>query len=225
MRLSCDRHGFPLLELEEAGLALGLLPFSKAQFEQVWIEAPDAAGSDADDWYAGVLEVNPRTSWRNGARQPLLGLWLTGVSPQQAMYLSSQAQKSQDAGFDFGLPDAQEWLCIEKRLGREPFGKAEAEQVERLPLCEAARAIWGRLQAERAPSNWADCLLLRGGVLEWVRWSAPGDWKKPDAGFGALGTPSGTTFVPSYDGPRRYYLNDTPSSLHGFRLWRRRSQA
>lgn len=222
MRFSCDRHGFPILELEEDGLALALLPFSKAQFEQVWVEAPDAAGSDADEWYERVLELNPRTSWRTGSRQPLFGLWLTGVSPQEAAFLSSRAQ---GGAFDLCLPDAQEWLSVEARLSGTPFGDAEAERIERLPLCDAARAIWGRLRAEQAPSSWADCLLLEGGVLEWVRWSAPGDWKRPPSGFGALGTPPGTTFVPRYDGPRRYDLNDPPSRLHGFRLWRRRSQA
>ena len=64
MRLCCDRNGFPLVYLDEMGLALSVLPFSKAQFERLWAEKKNDCTWATDDWYETALSLNPRTRTR-----------------------------------------------------------------------------------------------------------------------------------------------------------------
>src|SRR5437773_9846541 len=68
MQWSCDRTGFPVLELPDLGIAAHLFPVAKVQFERFLAEpvmelakSPEPARY-GDVWYEQLLEVSPRVS-------------------------------------------------------------------------------------------------------------------------------------------------------------------
>jgi len=212
MPLRVDEDGFPVLDLVEQDTSLGVLPFAKWQFETLWAKLGCRDSSPLSDaCYAQWLKINPRPSRHRTATSPLT-LWLTGLAPSQAQSLVSHF----DQGF---LPDSKKWLEVEKALHRRPFTASDAANWLELPLCEEARTATRLAWGNSRPGTWAQALLLQNGILEWVIWQPP-SWSHEQTGFGSLGSPLGTTFVPQLDGPRRFQSADPPGRLNGFRIWR-----
>ena len=80
MRWSCDRTGYPLLQVPELGVAVSLWPIARPQFEQYLAEP----GGRDDDWYAGVLGVAERVSWRDADRHDYERQFMLGLLPEEA---------------------------------------------------------------------------------------------------------------------------------------------
>lgn len=200
MRLSCDRTGFPLVELDELGLAVSLLPVTKVQFERFLAE-PNGFGNA---WYENVLQGNPRVSWRLFTAEERKRLFLTCVLPEEALAFM------QWMGHNFDLPTVDEWRAIDNLLMNTPLPMQSREVLARCPLHPAAATIVQRLlrQIEPKPKKWGELALLRGGVIEWIRTG-------PD--FAGLGQPPGTLYKPQEEDPV-YPLQDRRVSYWGFRL-------
>lgn len=208
MQLSCDSFGFPTLQIEGQRSVFAALPFTKVQFELLWVEKAALRQQFDDAWYKTVLDRNPRSSWRKPPENSLAGLWLTGISPSEAAIIVEQMP-------DAALPRADEWLEIQRSLSAHTIHE-DIGKLRGLPLHPAASAILDRLQQNRSVTVWADLLLINGGILEWVVWDSPG-WREKPSGFGALGSPPGTVVEPHRDGPSRYRVGEQPSRLNGFR--------
>ena len=81
MRWRYYRAGSPLLQLDDLGLDVWLLPCAKWQFELFLGEGIEGFGNS---WYEHVLAVNPRASWRGFDGSHPERLFLTGILPPEA---------------------------------------------------------------------------------------------------------------------------------------------
>jgi formylglycine-generating enzyme required for sulfatase activity len=149
---------FPMLMLPDLELEVALLPITKAQFEMFLAEPNDYG----DSWYEELLEVNPRTSWRDAGAESREGLWLTGVRPTEAEAFARWL------GPGYDLPTVREWRAIYQHVRELSADPRElADQAERWD--ESARSIVKALCQQIAPRTRADLSLLAGGVFEWAR--------------------------------------------------------
>lgn len=211
MRLFCDDGGFPVIEPDGCAFSLSLWPLFKAQFEAMWTRSPDGSPF-GDAWYEQVLARNPRASWRADGGEPL-HWWLSGVTPEEAATVANWSGRAD-------LPTSEEWLQADRALSALPFSAEDGAALSVLPLHPAARALARRFWGEKPPGTWGELALLRGGILEWVRWRG-GSWNTTRSGFGFLGSPPKMNLSPQRSGPSRYTAGDEPSRWNGLRLCRR----
>jgi hypothetical protein len=207
MRWSCDRTGFPLLELPELGWSCGLWPVTKAQAEQ-WLAEPNGPG---DDWYAELLAVHERVSWHKSDLTDYEGLLLTGLRPDEALAFAAWL------GPEFGLPHRDTWRAAARHLLDIPITADQWVALAGDPhLHPAARWMLEILRQLVRPRTWGELALVRGGVLEWVRGGPPA------ASFGGLGEPRPRfhklIFNPERDAPTRP-PGEARSRIFGARLF------
>ncbi|WP_147299768.1 formylglycine-generating enzyme family protein [Methanothermobacter defluvii] len=142
-----DRTGFPLIQLDSWDHSIGLFPVSKYQFERFLV---DDEGSDyTDEWYRGVLELNPRRSWRNPGDR-VWELFITGLD------LDVIEDFLGYLGPEYRLPTLDEW----KALLELSEGIAEVSPALKM-ICNG-----------RSPEpvlHWLEaglCPLMREGIFE-----------------------------------------------------------
>lgn len=226
MRFSSDRTGFPLIEIDEIGLAVTLLPVTKVQFELFLSEQNDFG----DLWYEKALQLNPRISWRHIVSGEQHKLWLTGIRPEEAVLFSSWL-----GGFD--LPTAQQWLdfdsflmplklddCFKRHvshldkesLDSDETGGGDINSAALGMLHPAAQSILTALLNSQKPETWGHLTLLQNGLMEWVRWSGT-TLSRNASGFGALGRPPKANRQPQDRGPHCYRPTEARNGLRGFR--------
>lgn len=205
MRLFCDRNGFPELGLDdECGLRLAVLPMTKRQFE-IFLAEPSGLGNS---WYSNVLKLNPRVSSKSFDPAKREGLWMTGVTPDEA------ASFLRWLGGDYRLPSPEEWRRVVRLLDAQPAPRDLPEQVALAARHPAAREIIARLWRTSRPRSWSEFLLFRGGVVEWL--DHPG-------GPTALGAPRPSFFPNTFDvfaGDTVRPLDDRRLPIFGFRPFR-----
>jgi len=163
MPFSCDRTGFPLVWVEEAGLEVHLLPVTKVQFERFMADCNTEFG---DRWYDEVLALDPkvaRVSHRFFTEENREGLFLTGILPEEALSFA----RWMGGGYD--IPTVEEWRTIYAALGRKAITGLSFASLRRQPGTQTAGLLLERLAAQLRPRLPLDLLLLRGGVVEWVR--------------------------------------------------------
>jgi hypothetical protein len=158
MRSACDRTGFPLIEIPEAGLEAHLLPVTKLQFERFLAE-PNEFG---DHWYATVLAVHERVSWRHFTDEDRERLFLGAVLPAEAAAFAAWM------GPGFGLPSVQEWRGVYGSLRSEILTSAKLAAL-RSKICAAAWTVVERLLDQLHPRSLFDLSLMNGGMVEWAR--------------------------------------------------------
>ncbi|HOF88396.1 MAG TPA: SUMF1/EgtB/PvdO family nonheme iron enzyme [Armatimonadota bacterium] len=158
MLFSCDRTGFPLVQIPGTALRLHLLPVSKVQFER-YLAEPGAVG---DDWYSAVLAVNPRASYRAAGDADRERLLLTGILPDEAVHFARWL------GPGFDLPTADEWRRGYCALSSCYTWQAELDRAL-AQAAPAARELVGTLRRLLNPAPLHQLALMEGGVLEWVR--------------------------------------------------------
>lgn len=204
MRLFFDRNGFPELGLDdECRLRVAVFPMTKRQFE-IFLAEPSGFGNA---WYSEILKLNPRVSSRSFVSGNREGLWLTGVTPQEAMAFLSWL------GSGYRLPTAREWHQVARFLDKEPFPRNLLDQIASAAKHPAAREILKGLWQTNQPRSWAEFMLFRGGVLEWL--DNPG-------GPAALGVPRPIFFPNTFDlfGETIQPVGERRLSMFGFRPFR-----
>lgn len=200
-----DKTDFPYLALPAAGLAVGLLPVCKAQFE-FYLGDPTGPGRP---WYEAVLAVSPRASWRHPQSERVEELFLTGVLPEEAEQFACWI------GPEFRLPGADDWRAADRELARTCDVEELCRVADDPRVHPAARAVLRQLTRGTRPKSWREPTLLENGLLEWVG--------LPAGGHGLYGRPRPALFKlllnPQIHSPSR------PRSLtrhraFGFRLVR-----
>lgn len=154
----CDRLGFPLLRLPRRSFRFHLLPVTKAQFEQYLAEP----GGWGDAWYADILAVAPRASWRSFRPEDRERVFMTGVLPDEAMRYALWM------GPAFDLPNEAEWRDTFRELNRSAATLADIDRRGWSPIAlQIADSICDQLGTDRL----ADVALLRQrmGLVEWTR--------------------------------------------------------
>ena len=154
-----DRTGFPYLPVPQVGIAVGVLPITKAQAE---LHLADPAGP-GDDWYAEVIDIGPRMGWRVPGPCVPWHLLLTGISVEEASRFAAWV------GPGYRLPDLREWRAADRALSA--LGPAQVDQLaDRIDGGDghpAAAGIIHKLR-ESGRRTAAALTLVDGGVLEWV---------------------------------------------------------
>lgn len=214
-----DRTGFPMVRVDTLGFYVHWLPVTKVQFEYFLCEVGDSHFDTS--WYEAVLALNPRVSPAAVERGNYWQALMTGVLPSEAR------RYARWCGPQYELPTAEQWLDVFGVLSDLP--PLELSAVLSLPgLNQRARTLLERL--DEAPRSMleqldykrtrAEQLLLRLGVLEWVR--RPGA-SIPWGLFGEL-NPAFHSLIFSPDGgePRIPRAPEAQRVGHyGFRLLRR----
>jgi hypothetical protein len=169
---SCDRTGFPVLELPQLGYAVHLLPVAKLQWERFLAEP----GGFGDAWYEEVLQISPRLSLAKAKVSNYEMLFMGGVLPEESEAFAHWL------GEDFQIPTSEVWRSIAQNLMDETIEPDERDALCHAPVLDQnAQKLLEFLIRIHKPRSWADLAMLRGGLLEWVR-SGPKT-------FGGLGAP------------------------------------
>lgn len=179
-QFSFDRTGFPLVRLEQEALEVHVLPVTKVQFERFLAE-PNEFG---DHWYAPLLDLNPRTPFRQFAPSDREKVFLTGILPHEALAFARWL------GPKFDLPTVNQWRAIyhalkELRL-KEP-GRPAGDSARQQTPCEH---VLGQCRSQLDTRTLFDLSLMSGGLLEWSR---------STAGWVGLGSPRPAFFKCLYD--------------------------
>lgn len=151
MKIYVDKTGFPLVGTKELGL-FQLWPVTKIQFER-FISETNTFG---DKWYDSILKLNPRISCKSFDRNNYEGLFITSITPQEALSFAYWL------GEGFDLPSVDEWRNFSQML--------RTESLPELPvtgLSEHAAHIWRKIESfSKTPTKLA---LMQDGLVEWVR--------------------------------------------------------
>ncbi len=205
MLCSFDRTGFPLGLSPEAEVEFHLLPVTKLQFEEFLAE-PNGYG---DAYYERLLALNPRTSLRKLRDHNLEGAFVTGVYPEEALAFAEWL------GDGYDLPTVEEWRALHETFAPEVSLVDDASRLIPTEACAEARQILSLLAEERQWATMREVLMLRDGLVEWVR---DGD------AFVGLGSPRGR-FQPNLWDPSRDVVRPLQPReryfFFGFRLVRR----
>jgi hypothetical protein len=168
-----DRFGFPYLPVPGQTFAFALLPITRVQAE-LWLGDPAGPG---DDWYAEMLTISPRASWRTPGRIAIPQLLFSGILPEDALRFAMLM------GPEYRLPTPTEWRQGDRALSAIP-PEEFSWLLTSLESGNGHPSVTGLIRkfAENGRKTVRDLTLLRAGILEWVTLAG----KKP----GALGRPS-----------------------------------
>lgn len=155
-----DASGYPLILVEPLDAYVHLFPVTKPQFEK-FIASGRKPGF-GDEWYTELLELNPRVSYRNADVSSPDGLFMTGVTTNEASAFSRWL------GRDFGLLTADEWASCSNWFATQDAVSLSGELRNR--LSPDAAAIWELIETEwlDGQSTLQDLSLMKQGILEWV---------------------------------------------------------
>jgi hypothetical protein len=170
MPWSCDRTGFPVLELPALKLGVHLLPVAKAQFER-FLAAPvrqplgsPQAGLYGDVWYEKLLEVSPRVTPHAARITDVEAMFMAGVLPAEINRFAGWL------GDGFDLPTTETWREVDAAIRDEPLSADEVAALRSdSALHRQARAAIDAIVRLRDPATWGQLMMLEGGLLEWVR--------------------------------------------------------
>src|SRR5262245_9465259 len=121
MRWSCDRTGFPVLELPALNLGVHLLPVAKAQFERFLAEPQRELYGDL--WYEKLLDVSPRIAPREARAGDVESLLLAGILPAEI------SRFVEWLGEGFALPTTESWRALDAAIREQPLTSAEVDAL------------------------------------------------------------------------------------------------
>jgi len=161
MRYSFDRTGFPYLVLDEMGLAVGLLPVTKIQFE---CYLADNHTSLSDFWYEEILKLNPRISPASSTSATREQLFITGLLPEEAEAFAHWL------GNGYRVPTVTEWRRVYQSLQKIPFNTVYNTDTGEENTPVQVKILLQRLLSQHlSPKTTLEFSLMQGGVVEWVQ--------------------------------------------------------
>jgi len=161
MRCSFDRTGFPYLALDELGLAVGLLPVTKIQFE---CYLADNHTSPSDFWYEEILKLNPRISPASSSPETREQLFITGLLPEETEAFARWL------GNGYRVPTVIEWRRVSQYLQKIPFNTVYNTNTgkENTPV-QVQILLQRLLSQDLSPKTALEFSMMQGGVVEWVQ--------------------------------------------------------
>lgn len=155
-----DASGYPLILVEPLDVYVHLFPVTKPQFEK-FIASGRKPGF-GDEWYTELLQLNPRVSYRSADVSSPDGLFMTGVTTNEA------SDFSRWLGRDYGLLTTDEWAACSNWFATQDAVSLSDELRNR--LSPDAAAIWDLIETEwlDGQSTLQDLSLMKQGILEWV---------------------------------------------------------
>jgi hypothetical protein len=203
-----------MIRVESLHAYIHWLPVTKIQFEAFLCDLP--ADQDAPDWYEEAIRLNPQVLPPEIGSANYWQAFLTGIRPDETHDYSSWS------GPWDALPSKDEWFAAYLEL-RE-LGEIEVADLAEMSATPQIGELLLRVESastrsRHGPRTLADQMLLKYGVMEWVRNDARGDpWAafgRPDPRFhGNLNNLD--TGRPSYPVAR----DGLRLASHGFRLLR-----
>jgi hypothetical protein len=212
-----------MIWVEAVRAYLHWVPVTKVQFEYFLCDRPNSRFDQTT--YDTLLSLNERCSPREVQAKDYWRAFLTGIKPDEAQLFADWCRdESKDTSVvDFILPTREKWFEAYTALKAMPPIPLE-EELKGLPLKPRAKTILERLETAATPQRQdasrtlADQMLLRLGVMEWVRCE---DKQRP---WGAYGQPSRKFCSQLYNldaGKPQFVPNvDKRMGAYGFRLWR-----
>jgi len=155
-----DPSGYPLILVEPLDAYVQLFPVTKPQFEK-FIASGRKPGF-GDEWYTELLELNPRVSYRSADISSPDGLFMTGVTTDEALDFSRWL------GREYRLLTAKEWSTCSNWFAAQDAVSLSEEL--RNSLSQDAAAIWDLVETQwlNGQSTFRDLSLMKQGILEWV---------------------------------------------------------
>ena len=155
-----DESGYPLILVEPLNTYVHLFPITKPQFEK-FIASGRKPGF-GDEWYAELLELNPRVSYRSADISSPDGLFMTGVTTAEA------SDFSRWLGRNYHLLTADDWTTCSNWFAAHDAVSLPDDLRDR--LAPDAAAIWDLVETQwlDGQSTLRDLSLMYGGILEWV---------------------------------------------------------
>lgn len=157
-----DATGYPLVFVEPLGAYVQLFPVTKPQFEK-FISA-GGRREYGDEWYEKILTLNPRASYRSPEVPAREQLFMTGVTPEEALAFGRWL------GRDYALLTAQEWALCYKWFGEQTALPTPPDLCER--LSSDALVIWQMVKEQwleqDSQASLGQLSLMTQGILEWV---------------------------------------------------------
>lgn len=150
MNILADRTGFPLVDVKELGL-INLWPVTKVQLERFMADT----NTLGDRWYESLLSLNCRASCRHFDRNDYEKVFITGITPQEALRFANWL------GDGFDLPTLEEWRRFYRIIRTRSLPDSPNSS-----LSVDASSIWLNLRSGKTPVDFA---LMRHGLVEWVR--------------------------------------------------------
>lgn len=213
-----DRTRFPLLWVAPLDANISLLPITKIQFEQFLCETVDSRFGP--QWYDEVLELNPRIEVSKINPSNYWRAFITGILPEEAECFARWM------GDGYRLLTAEEWVIAYEYLRDLKPIEVEWEQELESPSSRCLTVLRGMEGASTAVAlatgcerSLADQMLLKRGVIEWVRLSGrEGQW----GGFGEVAPGLGGLIFDLEQGEphRPLYPRTERIPYYGFRLIR-----
>jgi hypothetical protein len=198
-----DPSGYPLIYVEPLSAYVQLFPVTKPQFEKLIATGKNREFDD--EWYEEILSMNPRASYRRSDMPPSERLFMTGITPDEALTFGRWM------GRDYGLLTAEQWRTCYEWFG----GRAMTSAPPDLSACLSpdARALWdtveGRWLEQHPQPSLRELSLMTQGILEWVV-------ERPGRHCG-LGEPAASKFQRKADDPVHLVGRPRLKNL-GFRL-------
>lgn len=157
-----DNSGYPLIFVEPLRAFVHLFPITKPQFEKFM--ADDREQGLDDEWYSEILSLNPRSSYRSQDIRVRERLFMTGITPEEAMSFGRWL------GRDYRLLSAEEWCACYEWFANQSAPSAPLDLAEL--LSRDALAIWDIVEGQWLDQRWQPNLqelsLMKQGILEWV---------------------------------------------------------
>jgi len=157
-----DASGYPLIFVEPLGAYVHLFPVAKPQFEKFLVSGRQ---QELDhEWYAQRLGANPRASYRSQNIPALEQLFMTDVSPDEALAFGRWL------GRDYKLLTADEWCACREWFAGQPAPSTPLNLAAQ--LSQDALAIWdlieGHWTEQQGQMSLQELSLMKQGILEWV---------------------------------------------------------
>lgn len=155
-----DESGYPLIFVEPLDAYVHLFPVTKPQFEK-FIASGRKPGF-GDEWYAALLELNPRVSYRSADISSPHGLFMTAVTTDEA------SEFSRWLGREYRLLTADDWATCSNWFAAQDAVSLPDELRNR--LSQDAASIWDLVETQwlDGQSTLQDLSLMKQGILEWV---------------------------------------------------------
>jgi hypothetical protein len=157
-----DNSGYPLIFVEPLDAYVHLFPVTKPQFEKFIASGRQPAYGD--EWYAELLALNPRSSYRSPDIQVRERLFMTGITTDDAVSFGRWL------GRDYKLATAEEWCICYEWFAEQSAPSLPLELAKR--LSRDALAIWDIVEvqwlAQHRQTNLQELSLMKQGILEWV---------------------------------------------------------